>query len=261
MIKFDLIDQIAWVTLSRPEKQNALSYEMFVALKRLTKELKSDRTLRAVVLQGEGAHFCSGLDVKSVVKSPRKVLGLLWKWLPGNRNLVQQVVLGWQSLPVPVFCLLQGNCFGGGMQIALGADFRLATPDTQLAIMEARWGLCPDMGATVHLPAQLNYDQALWLSMSAQPINAEEAFKLGLISEVCTDPHARCLAMLAELTQRSPDALAAIKQVCLAAYHPKTRAILSKETWAQLNLLSAKNTKIAMYNAQHEAPKPFQPRR
>ncbi|CCQ10763.1 Enoyl-CoA hydratase [Pseudoalteromonas luteoviolacea B = ATCC 29581] len=261
MINLDVVDQVAWVTLQRPEKQNALSFEMFKSLDKIAKQLKKDKQLRAVVIQGSGEHFSSGLDVKSVVKSPSKILQLLWKWLPGNANLVQRVVLRWQALPVPVFALIRGNCLGGGLQIALGCDFRIASSDARFAILESRWGLCPDMGATIHLPAQLNYDDALWLSMSAETISAKNAKEIGLITHLCDDPKARCIELIAQLSERSPDALAKIKALCQHAYHSHERTLLSKETLSQIQLLGTKNTRIVMKNNQTTEHMPFAPRK
>lgn len=261
MIQLNINDAIAYVTLCQPEKQNALSFDMFKQLDSIGKQLAKDKMIRAVIIQGSGSHFSSGLDVKAVTSSPGKIISLLWKWLPGNRNLVQRVVLRWQSLPVPVFAVINGNCFGGGLQIALGCDFRIASPSAKFAIMEARWGLCPDMGATLHLPAQLNYDDALWLSMSADPIDASTAQAMGLVTEINDNPLERCLDMIAGLQSRSPDALAAIKRLCLSAYHNKSRTILAQETSSQLSLLLNKNTKIAMKNARAENKLPFAPRK
>ncbi|MFC0118792.1 crotonase/enoyl-CoA hydratase family protein [Pseudoalteromonas xiamenensis] len=261
MVKLEIKEQVAWITLSRPEKQNALSFEMFQQLASTIKQIRKDKSLRAAVITGDGNHFSSGLDVKSVVKSPSKIVQLLFKWLPGNQNLVQKVVLGWHSLPIPTFALIHGNCFGGGLQIALGCDFRLAAPSSQFAIMEARWGLCPDMGATIHLPAQMNYDDALWLSMTADPIAVETAKQQGLITQVCDDPRQRCLEMLDLLKSRSPDALAGIKSLCQRAYHNRERTILAKETATQLGLLLAKNTKIVMKNVKSDSPIYFLPRK
>ena len=148
MVSLEILNNIAYVTLNRPDKQNALSVEMFTLLDKHIKHIKKQRNIRAVVLRGEGEHFCSGLDVKSVMAKPLNIVKLLFKWLPGNANLVQRVVLGWHTLPVPVIALMQGNSFGGGLHIALGADIRIAKDNTQIAIMESRWGLCPDMGSS-----------------------------------------------------------------------------------------------------------------
>ncbi|MCG7552344.1 crotonase/enoyl-CoA hydratase family protein [Pseudoalteromonas sp. Of11M-6] len=262
MILFSEANNIAFVTLSRPEKQNALSVDMFVGLDNAIKKIRKSKSIRAVVLQGEGAHFCAGLDVKSVLNKPSGIIKLLKKWLPGNANLVQRVVLGWQTLPVPVIAKITGNCLGGGCHIALGADIRLADSSAQFAIMEAKWGLCPDMGGSLLLPATMNKDKALLMTVHAQRIDAQQALKDGLITEICDDVDARLSELLSQFSARSPDAIAAIKKVYNRAYNQPARILLWLETWSQIKLLAAKNTKIAMKNASvaDENKKPFLPR-
>ncbi|BBN82163.1 enoyl-CoA hydratase [Pseudoalteromonas sp. A25] len=257
MLAVEHHNNVAWVTLSRPEKQNALTFDMFIAIDETIKQLKKDRQLRAVVIQGAGGNFCSGLDVKSIMKQPMSVLRLLFKWLPGNANLAQRVCLAWRSLPVPVIALISGNCFGGGLHIALGADYRIATRNAQLAIMESKWGLCPDMGSGPLLPSISNYDQVLKLASLGTCITGEQALQIGLISEVSDDPHSSCLALLEGLLIRSPDTLAAIKRINQTAYRQNLRATLAKETFAQIKLLLSKNTKVAMHNATHSEQKPY----
>ncbi|MDP2633830.1 MULTISPECIES: crotonase/enoyl-CoA hydratase family protein [unclassified Pseudoalteromonas] len=250
MVKLEIQQHTAFVTLAREQKQNALSFIMFKQLNEIIKKIKKNKSVRAVIIQGEGEHFCAGLDVSSVMKNPMNILQLLFKWLPGNCNLAQKVVLGWQSLSVPVFAIIQGNCFGGGLQIALGADYRLVHSNAKLAVMEARWGLCPDMGANVILPSLLQRDQALWLASHANPIDAEKAHQLGLVTKVCDGPLQECLNMITILSSRSPDTLAAIKRVTQQSYATPRRHILAKETFSQIRLLVNKNTKRAIAKAK-----------
>ena len=131
------------------------------------------------------------------------------------------------------------------------------TSRTQVAIMESRWGLCPDMGSSPLLLGLTQYDKALLLSSQGEPIDAKEAFKLGLITEIVEDPEKRCNEIIEQLRTRSPDALAAIKRVSQASFHFNRRRILAKETWSQIKLLLSKNTRIAMHNATKDAPKPY----
>jgi enoyl-CoA hydratase/carnithine racemase len=250
MITIEKQQGIATVTLSRTAKQNALSFAMFVELNKAIKTIKKDRSLRAVIITGAGEHFCSGLDIAAVMASPMNIIKLLFKWLPGNKNLAQQVVLGWQSLSIPVIAKINGNCLGGGLQIALGADYRIADQDAQFAIMEARWGLCPDMGANVVLPGLVSRDQALWLASHANPISAQQAKELGLVTLVSDDTQRATEVMLATLLSRSPDTLAAIKRVTQQSYHTQQRRILAKETWSQIRLLLSNNTKKAIAKAK-----------
>ncbi|WP_166110434.1 crotonase/enoyl-CoA hydratase family protein [Pseudoalteromonas sp. Z9A5] len=250
MIKLEKQNGIATVTLCRAQKQNALSFEMFIELKKAIRSIKKDRSIRAVVITGDGEHFCAGLDISSVMASPFNIIKLLFKWLPGNQNLAQKVVLGWQSLSVPVIAQINGNCLGGGLQIALGADYRIVHHDAKLAIMEARWGLCPDMGANVMMSGLVKRDQALWLASHANPISALQANELGLVTQLTDNTQQATQNMLNILLERSPDTLAAIKRVTQQSYKPLQRKILAKETLSQIRLLLSSNTKKAIAKAK-----------
>ncbi|KAA1155742.1 crotonase/enoyl-CoA hydratase family protein [Pseudoalteromonas fuliginea] len=253
MIKLEKQHGIATVTLSRAKKQNALSFQMFVELNKAIKSIKRDRSIRAVVIKGDGEHFCAGLDISAVMAAPLNIIKLLLKWLPGNQNLAQKVVLGWQSLSVPVIAQIDGNCLGGGLQIALGADYRIVHVDAKLAIMEARWGLCPDMGANVMMSGLVKRDQALWLASHATPITAQQANELGLVTQLTDDTQQATQNMLNTLLERSPDTLAAIKRVTQLSYKPNQRKILAKETFSQIRLLLNPNTKKAIAKAKGKA--------
>ncbi|MBB1354311.1 crotonase/enoyl-CoA hydratase family protein [Pseudoalteromonas sp. SR45-5] len=253
MIKLEKQNGIATVTLSRAKKQNALSFEMFVELNKAIKNIKRDRSIRAVVIKGDGEHFCAGLDISAVMAVPLNIIKLLLKWLPGNQNLAQKVVLGWQSLSVPVIAQIDGNCLGGGLQIALGADYRIVHIDAKLAIMEARWGLCPDMGANVMMSGLVKRDQALWLASHANPITAQQANELGLVTQLTDDTQQATQNMLNTLLERSPDTLAAIKRVTQLSYKPNQRKILAKETFSQIRLLLNPNTKKAIAKVKGKA--------
>ena len=139
---------ICRVVLNRPAKLNALDMSMFTEICKVETDLKSDRSVRAIILSGSGRAFCSGLDVVSVASNPFNFEKLLAK--PAGTaitNLAQDVGYLWREIPVPVIAVLHGVCFGGGLQIALGADIRLSTADCKISIMEAKWGLIPDMSA------------------------------------------------------------------------------------------------------------------
>lgn len=258
IVTLSIEHHIAIVTLNRPDKLNALNVDMFMQLDAIIKKLKKERQVRIVLLTANGSDFSTGLDVKSVMKSGFNIVKLLWKWLPGNQNLVQRVVLGWQNLPTPVIAVIQGRCWGGGTQIVLGADYRIASPDASFAIMEARWGLAPDMGASLPLGHLISRDQALLLSSLAEPINAEQALKLGLITACEENPLVYAQQLAQSLMVRSPDTLAAIKRLYQTSYGQATRKTLARETYNQIRLLLNKNTRIAIANQQTEQAKPYQ---
>jgi len=245
-VTLEIEDGIAYLELNRADKRNALDMPMFWALSKTLKKLRKRKEIRGVILTGKGEDFCSGLDIKSVLSSASNGIQLLWKWLPGNANLAQHVSVGLRKLSVPVICVIQGRCWGGGMQIALGADFRIATPESSLSIMEGKWGLIPDMGGTIALREFLPVDKAMYLAMSAKELTAQESLDMNLITEVHEDPMARAKEMMEELLQRSPDCLAAVKKLYQLAWHRNDRAVLARETWYQLRILTGKNQRIAV---------------
>lgn len=245
-IKLKIENQVAHVALNRPEKHNALDLDMFRAIAAVQKKLRKNRELRAVILSGEGVDFCSGLDVKALMKDRAGMLRLLWKWLPWHSNLAQEVSTGWRKLPVPVIAAIQGRCWGGGLQIALGADFRLAMPDASLSVMEGRWGLIPDMGGTLALREITGRDHAMWLTMSAQVFDGNHALELGLATALSEDPASAAMAMANELADRSPDTVAAAKRLYRKSWTSRAGTVLARETGYQIRILSGRNQRIAV---------------
>ena len=260
LVTFEIRQHIAYVCLNRPEKMNALNFDMFVAIDSTIKRIAKDRSVKAVILSGAQGNFSSGLDVKSLSKQPSKAVSLLFKWLPGNANLAQRVSIGWQRLPVPVIAVIQGCCFGGGTQIVLGADMRIAEPSAKFSIMEAKWGLLPDMAGLASLRHIMAKDKALQLTYSAQILTADDALKYGLVSEVTEDAMARAEALAAQFMQTSPDAIAAIKHSINRSWGASVRQLLSRESLSQIRLLIGKNRVVAAIRQTKNPEKSYQPR-
>lgn len=217
---------VAHVRLNRPERLNALDAAMFDAILDTFDRLQAEPKLRAVVLSGEGRGFCAGIDVGNLerieaaagggVDLGRRGGGTQAKLVDrtfGIANGPQQVALGWRQLPVPVIAALHGVVFGGGLQIALGADLRLAAPDTKLSVMEIEWGLVPDMAGMVLMRETLRGDVMRELVLSGRVVAAAQAQQLGLVSRVCDDPLREALAMAAGIAARSPHAVRAAKRL------------------------------------------------
>jgi enoyl-CoA hydratase/carnithine racemase len=239
-------DRVARVQLDRPDKRNALDLGMFQAIAEVQAKLAKERDLRAVVLMGAGVDFCSGLDVRSLMKDRAGMVKLLWKWLPWRENLAQRVSVGWRKLPVPVFAAIQGRCWGGGLQIALGADFRFVHPGASLSIMEARWGLIPDMGGTLALRELMGRDQAMWLAMSAEEFSGTRAKELGLATALAEDPLATALEAARQLLDRSPDSVSAAKRLYRKSWAGSAGGALARESYYQVRILRGRNQRIAV---------------
>lgn len=255
-VTLKIINEIAYVTLNRPDKCNALDMAMFIAIRTTIKHLKKDRTIRAVIVTGIGEDFCSGLDIKSVMSSVKAPLVLLFKWLPWQSNLAQFVSTGWREIPTPVIVVIKGRCWGGGLQIALGADFRIATPAASISIMESRWGLIPDMGGTLALKELMTLDKAKELAMTGEVITGTQALNYGLVTYVDDNPFDRAVQLAKEISEQSPDAIAATKKLYNKSWWSKPGFALARESYYQIRILLGKNRAIKTYNQTHQDDKP-----
>lgn len=238
---------LAIVRLNRPEKRNAISFQMLGDLHAAARALRRDRNVRAVVLCGAGESFSAGIDLADLAE-PRHRLWAAWQLIKPGRSLFQQAFLVWQELPVPVLVALHGHCFGAGLQLALAADIRFASAPCQLSVMEARWGLVPDMGLSRSLRGLVRADVAKELTFTARVIHASEAQALGLVTHIADDPLGAAITLAEEIATRSPDAVLAAKRVLDAMQHRPQRALRLEKFW-QLRLLRGRNAALARKRA------------
>lgn len=234
-------DHVGYVTLNRPDKRNALDIGMFDGLVAAAETLSREEDVRAVVLSGAGQAFCAGLDLQSMMSNPSEIERLLTKEGDAFINLAQRVSWAWRELPVPVVAALHGEIFGGGLQIALGADFRLAAPDARLSVMEIRWGLIPDMSSSRILKDLMSLDSAKELAMTGRIVDGTEAAELGLITRVCEDPMAAATELAQTLAAHSPDAVRATKYLFDRACELDDVAGLHLETDLQMAIIGRPN--------------------
>jgi enoyl-CoA hydratase/carnithine racemase len=210
-LEFNSNQTVATVSLNRPEKHNAVDWLMLKEVKAMQKQLQKVKSLRAIVLRGNGPSFCAGLDIKSVLSDPKTGLVMYAHlWLP-FRNIYQSWSTAWREIGVPVIAEIHGNCFGAGIQLALGADIRICTPDAKLSIMEAKWGLVPDMGGGALLRELLPVDVAKELVMTGRVLSGLEAQEAGLVTHVSDSPSEHAQKLIQEILERSPDSVAASK--------------------------------------------------
>ena len=202
---------IAQVRLNRPDRLNALDRGMFDALVEAGQALSAMPGLRAVVLAGEGRAFCAGLDLSAMQDLAGPGGPSLVERSHGNANLFQQAALVWRKLPVPVIAALHGVCLGGGLQIAAGADIRIAAPDARLAVAELRWGLVPDMGGFALWQDCVRADVLREMTYSAREFFGEAALAMGFVTALDGDPLGRASAVAAEIAGHNPQAIRAAK--------------------------------------------------
>jgi enoyl-CoA hydratase/carnithine racemase len=259
-ITVSLTDGVADVRLVRADKMNALDAAMFSALVDTAERLRTTKGLRAVVMSGEGRAFCAGLDMgrfgqmqegKSSSTSGRDLSARTH----GPANDAQQAVWGWRQLPVPVIAAVHGVAFGGGFQLALGADMRFLSADARMSIMEIKWGLVPDMAGTPILRSLVRDDVLRDLTFTGRIFSAQEALAWGLATRICDDPRAAALEAAREITGKSPEAIRAAKRMLNDLMGDPAPALLA-ESVEQVKLMGKDNQREAVRaNLEKRAPK------
>jgi enoyl-CoA hydratase/carnithine racemase len=227
-VTISVVDGIADVKMNRADKRNALDNAMFTSLNAAGEYLKKLDGLRVVVLSGDGASFCAGLDFSSFAqmaeagakanaadnKAREKSDMNAGAMVDGRiTHMAQQVCWVWQEVPVPVIAAVHGHALGGGIQIALGADIRIVHPETQLSVREVHWGLIPDMTGTLMLSRLVRPDIVKNLVFTARVFSGHEAHEMGIATQLSQDVHADAMTMAREIAGRSPEAVRGAKKL------------------------------------------------
>jgi enoyl-CoA hydratase/carnithine racemase len=262
-VSITITEGIADVRLVRADKMNALDAAMFEALVAATDRLSREKGLRAVVLSGEGRAFCAGLDMGRFAAMnetgghgvPGAESRDLTKRTHGLANFPQQAVWGWRQLPVPVIAAVTGVAFGGGFQLALGADMRFLTPDARMSIMEIKWGLVPDMAGTPILASLVRDDILRELMYTGRIFSAQEALSCGLATRICDDPVATALEVAREIAGKSPDAIRAAKRLLNKLSVDPGPALMAESVEQQKLLGSPNQLEAVRANIEKRAPK------
>src|SRR6201994_2566158 len=262
-VSISLSDGIADVRLVRSDKMNALDAAMFEALVAATGRLAREKGLRAVVLSGEGRAFCAGLDMgrfaamkegggNGIAGGEKRDLTVRTH---GLANFPQQAVWGWRQLPVPVIAAIQGVAFGGGFQLALGADMRLLAPDARMSIMEIKWGLVPDMAGPPVLASLVGGENLGELTFTGRIFSAQEALSYGLATRVTDDPRAAAFEVAREIAGKSPDAIRAAKRLLNKLSVDPGPALLAESVEQQKLIGSANQLEAVRANIDKRAPR------
>lgn len=245
-IDLRIADGIATVLLNRPAKLNALDPAMFAALLEAGEVLAADATLRTVIIGGEGRAFCAGLDMQSFQRmgDSRDGDGVLDQPLTtrshGIANAPQRIATVWRDVPVPVIAAVHGAAFGGGLQLALGADIRIVAPDARMSVMEIKWGLVPDMAGIVLMRELARPDVVRELTYTGRQFTGEEALQIGFATRLSPDPREEALALARIIARQSPDAIRAAKRLLNLPTHDPA-AVLMAESVEQQKLIGSSN--------------------
>lgn len=232
---------IAQVRLNRADKMNALDPAMFEGIIDAGHQLQKMNGLRVVVLAGDGASFCAGLDTSSFGRTPSSDEPELTERTYGNANKFQQVAMQWRKLPVPVIAAVHGVCFGGGLQIASGADIRIVHPASRMSIMEMKWGLVPDMAGYALWRGLVRDDVLRELVYTNREFTGAEAQALGLATYVEDDPLAKANEIASIIANKNPHAIRGAKRLSEGMVEQETDAILLEESIEQRAIIRSPN--------------------
>jgi enoyl-CoA hydratase/carnithine racemase len=179
-VSYEVIDQVAHVTIERPEVRNAMSLAVFTQLEERAREAAADDRVGAVLLRGRGGVFSSGLDTSVFGAQAAGDAG--GGALSGHDFIagLQASFTAYEDLDKPTVACIEGYCFGGGIQLAAACHLRAVAPDAQLSVLEARWALVPDLGGSWRLPRLIGLGRATDLTLTARRVDAEEALAIGL---------------------------------------------------------------------------------
>lgn len=248
LVTIDVSGGIADVRLNRPDKYNALSPEMFKAIIEAGESLAEAKDVRVVVLSGNGRGFCAGLDMASMQGLADSEGGggsgqgsALLSRDERPENHAQRPAYVWKQLPVPTIAAIHGVAYGGGCQIAMGADIRFASPDAKISVMEIKWGLIPDMSISQTLRDVVPLDVAKELTFTGRILSGEDAKAVGLVTHVADDPLAAAMALAEEIAGKSPDAVRAGKRLYETSWHADPRTGLELEASLQMGLIGTAN--------------------
>ena len=203
-LQFTVADGIAEITLNRPAKHNAVTPEMAAAIEHRCVEIDRDDAVRVVLIRGAGERaFSAGSDLNSLAE-----YSSAWKFR--NRS---EYAASLRSVKKPVVAALKGWVLGGGAELALAADIRVAGRSTRCGFPEVKRGWVGGGGASQMLPRMIGYGQAMRLLLTGDPVEAEEAFRLGVIDILVedTEVEARARAICQQLASYSPVAVQAVK--------------------------------------------------
>ena len=272
-IKIDINDGVADVRLIRSDKMNALDDAMFAALIEAGQQVAANAEVRCIVLSGDGRAFCAGLDMGNFGKmaegggarksssSEGEVTSGLASRTHGISNRAQYAVWTWREAPVPVIAAVHGVAFGGGFQLMLGADIRIAHPETRLSIMEIKWGLVPDMAGTAIMRNLVREDIVRELTYTGRQFSGSEALEMGFVTHVSDDPYADAMALAKEIAGKNPDAISAAKQIFNSATDMSDAELLMQESVLQAGIISTPNQVEAVKSTMEKRPANYSPRK
>lgn len=190
-------DRVGTITLNRPEKYNAFGGFMRQHILEAVKELSEDKDVRVVVITGAGKAFCTGGDVNEFISGTSRGMT---QGVTGERPAMSQIVLAINAMEKPVIAAVNGVAAGGGCNLALACDIRIASDRARFVQVFTRRGAHPDWGGSYFLPRLVGYAKAAELIFAGDSVDAQEALRIGLVNKVV--PHEEFVQRTHELAER-----------------------------------------------------------
>ncbi len=208
ILKVEVKDLIAWVTISRPEAMNALNTRFFNEMDQVVAEIDARDDVRVMVITGEGKAFVAGADIAEMVDKTQDEGSAF-------SRLGQNTFRSLGEMKIPVIAAINGFALGGGLELAMGCDFRIASSKAKFGQPEVNLGLIPGYAATQRLPRLVGMGDALYLLMTADMIGAEDALRMGLVQKVVEPEtlHDTVMAIANNIISKGPKAVSIVKRV------------------------------------------------
>lgn len=240
-VSSEIQENILIISIKRPEKRNALTFDMVVALGEAVAEADKFPGVRAVIVRGEGPVFSAGIDIASLIQLRAEAgEANAARWLRRAADRLQYALHLVESTEAPVIGALHGQVIGLGLEVALAFDLRVSTPGCQFSIPEARMGLVADVGGTTRLCRTVGPSRAKDLLMTARSIGAEEALQWGLVNRVAADDDVfgAAVALAKQISANAPLAVGMAKQIVDQGDGLDKHSQMAIERWAQSQLIT-----------------------
>ncbi len=201
------IGAVGIVRLNRPQAFNAFTSQMFDELELVTRQIEDDPDLLCIILTGEGNHFCAGIDISLLAETSSE-------WSVRNVNKLHARLFRWENLTQPTIAAINGACMGGGLELVLTCDMRIAAANATFSVPEVSFGISPDMGGSQRLPRAVGASQAKKLLLTGEKFDAAEALRLRAVDEVVAPEQLleRALKLAGKIASQPPMAVRFVKK-------------------------------------------------
>ena len=257
VIKYEQKGAVAIVTLNRPDKYNAMSIEMFDQLIETSEKIVRDKSVRAVVLTGEGKVFCSGMDIANFNPNSELAETAISERTHGICNKWQKAIWTWRENPVPVIAAVKGLAYGAGLQLTMAADIKYVHPESRFSILEMKWGLLPDLSGTQLMRFNVREDIFKELTYTNRIFTAEEAVQYGFATHISGYPMKAAMELANKITTKNPIAIVKAKALINNASYTTAKEGLIAESALQEDIMMKPDQLEAVYANMQKRPATF----